>query len=60
MQAPGIFPFISADRHLGGLYVLTIINSASVNFEVHVYFFFNYGFLKVYASHGIFNVKNNQ
>ena len=40
MQAPGIFPFISADRHLGGLYILTIINSASVNFEVHVYFFF--------------------
>ena len=64
-----LFPFISVDRHLGGLYVLTITHSASVNFGVHVcgfcfvlfcFVFLNYGFLKVYASNGVFNVKNNQ
>ena len=38
-----IFNYSSIDGHLGFFYVLAIVNSAAMNFEVHV--FFEYGFL---------------
>ena len=35
------FVHSSVDEYLGGFHVLDMINSAAVNIEVHVSFFFN-------------------
>ena len=46
-----IFIHLSVGGHLGCFHVLPIVNSAAMNVGVHV--FFNFGFLRVYASSGI-------
>ena len=42
------FIHLSVHGHLGGFHVLTIINSAAMDNEIHVVFF-SFGFFRVYT-----------